>query len=820
MIIFSSLLKGLARITLRHPVVVLLLGLLITTFSVLAAKKIEIRSSFSDLLPDDHPAVIQAKELDRIVGGASFIVVATESKNAEAADRFLGDLRQAVSRHKGIRYIDDEPPHQFIKKNGLLYLTAEELAHLKDKIQRQISQEKLKKTNLFIDLEENSTDLSGEFTKLREEYQSYLGGTHRYQNKEGTLFVSLIKPDWRATEISKTEPFVSDLNRIIADLNPQKYDPGLSVRLTGPYIKALTQRTILERDATLLSFISLLGAILYLIFHFRGLRPVFLISLPLIVSLSWTLGVAYWIFHSLNLFSASACAIVLGLAADYGIHIFSEWKRHRQEGRSVEEALSEAVEHLGRPFAAASFTTSAAFLALSLSRFKAFFELGIIAGISIILCVVAFVFLFPPLVLLTEKWFPSKSGFLKTERRFSFSAQWVFSKYTFIASSLLLLLPLIMIPQVRFDYDLNKILGEQETKNLDQQVDTIFNRTVNPEVVLTTVPEDAPRLASSLREVQKKQRASSIGTTFKTVLSLQDFVPEDQEEKIKIVREIRSLFTSAILQRLGPEERGAYEDFKIMLRPEKIRLDSLPVQITQKFSDREGGLGRMVFIFPNFSIQESEKLMRFVEEVREAQCPDCSGPFHASGESTLFYEIVKMLSREGKYVIGFALLTILGALLINFRTISSTLTAFIPLGVGLLATLGWMGVLGIPFNIINLAALPIILGTADDYTIHFYERVRSEPHLKLGEVYTKSFQPIVGSALTTLIGFGSLIFANMGGVRSFGTLCCLGISCCAITTLFWFPSLLDVLQKRKKSCLRLRERELATQETVSESANG
>ncbi|MBI2501422.1 MAG: MMPL family transporter, partial [Deltaproteobacteria bacterium] len=181
---------------------------------------------------------------------------------------------------------------------------------------------------------------------------------------------------------------------------------------------------------------------------------------------------------------------------------------------------------------------------------------------------------------------------------------------------------------------------------------------------------------------------------------------------------------------------------------------------------------------------------------------------------------VKMLSREGKYVIGFALLTILGALLINFRTISSTLTAFIPLGVGLLATLGWMGVLGIPFNIINLAALPIILGTADDYTIHFYERVRSEPHLKLGEVYTKSFQPIVGSALTTLIGFGSLIFANMGGVRSFGTLCCLGISCCAITTLFWFPSLLDVLQKRKKSYLRLRERELATQETVSESANG
>jgi predicted RND superfamily exporter protein len=206
----------------------------------------------------------------------------------------------------------------------------------------------------------------------------------------------------------------------------------------------------------------------------------------------------------------------------------------------------------------------------------------------------------------------------------------------------------------------------------------------------------------------------------------------------------------------------------------------------------------MVFVFPNFEMTRADRFMRFVEEIREVKCEGCSGPFYTSGESTVYYEIVKMLFQEGKYVIGFTLAMILGALWLNFRSIGSTFLVFTPLAVGFLATLGWMGLTGLSFNIINLAAIPIILGTADDYGVHLYQRIFDHSDSSLHDSYRISFRPILGSAATTLIGFGSLGLADMGGIRSFGTLCVVGIALCTVTTLAWFPAVLAWAKKRQK----------------------
>jgi hypothetical protein len=207
----------------------------------------------------------------------------------------------------------------------------------------------------------------------------------------------------------------------------------------------------------------------------------------------------------------------------------------------------------------------------------------------------------------------------------------------------------------------------------------------------------------------------------------------------------------------------------------------------------------MVLVFPNFDMLESDKFIRFVEEIRQVDCPQCKGSFYTSGESTVYYEIVKMVFKEGKYLLGFALLMVLGSLLVNFRSLHHAFMVFTPLAVGMLATLGWMGVLGISFNIINLAALPIILGTADDYAVHLYQRYLNHPDRSLSESYSWSLRPIIGSSLTTLVGFGSLLVADMGGMRSFGLVCVTGIFLCTITTLLWFPAVITLLKRRRNA---------------------
>lgn len=804
----DSFLGRLIGLTLRFPKTVLFLGLLVTLAAIHFSQKIQVRSNFSDLLPDDHPAVVQARELEKTVGGASFIVAAVENKNFEAASRFLDDLKARLASLPEVRYVDDRPPSQFFKKNGLLYLSPEELDRLKIKIQRKLDQEKLQRAGLFVNLEEPEAGKSGdEWQDLKEKYALYLPAhkdRQRYQNRDGSLVVSLIKPDWRTTEVSKTADFLNRLNHIISELDPASpasYDPSLNVRLSGPYVKTLTQKKILIRDATAVSAVSFAGSILYLIVHFRKKRAVALIGLPLMASSVWALSLAYFFFGSLNLFSSVACAILLGLATDYGIHIYTDYVRLRLKPMTAVQALKQAMQELGVGFVAAAFTTASAFFSLMFSRFKALFEFGALAGCGILLCFLAYLILFPPLAALLEKRSPLTKKELKEELEYAEPKakpifKWVFSRGNLVISSLILLLPLIAVGagRLRFDYNLNHILGHQETKSLDDRVDQIFNHSVNPEVALARNREDAQRVAQAIRAVQEKNEKTPEGTTIRQAISLLDFVPDRQEERIQKIRSLQTLFTPTVIRSLKSEERKNYEDLKGMFDPDRISLGDIPKEILNKFQDRTGDIGRVVFILPNFEMTQADRFMRFVEEIREVKCPECTGPFYASGESTVYYEIVKQLFDEGKYVIGFAAGCVFLALLISFRSWKHTLIVFTPLSVGLVSTIGWMAFLGIPFNIINMAALPIILGSVDDYAVLFYQRYLDQPHRSLNASYRLSVAPVIGSAMTSLIGFGSLLIGDMGGIRSFGLLCALGICLSALTTLIWFPSFLSFLK--------------------------
>jgi uncharacterized protein len=822
----ERLISRLVRLSLTFPKSILAFILIVTALSAYATSLIKIRTNFSDLLPDNNPVVLQAKELEKTVGGASFVVAAVETDGSpaaiEAGGRFLDDLKAQLSERSelGLRYIDDRPPTDFLKKSSLLYLSLSDLDRLYDKIKFRIDRAKLRQMKLVIDFDDDG-GFDQDLDALKNDYSTYINPTSHYQNTQGTLLASLIKPDWRTTEVSRTQALVDTLNASIAALDPndpKRYHPSLSVRLTGPYVKQLSQKNILLKDAAVVSMISFVGSILYLMLHFRRKRAVFLIGVPLTVSTVWAMGLAYALFGSLNLFSSAACAILLGLGAEFGIHFYSEYLHERRLGRQAPDALYVSMTRLGRAFIAASSTTAAAFFALAFTRFKALHELGIISGSGILLCGVAFVFMLPPMTLLLESWTPEKIPIQEDweESRQTFSHKWmtwVFSRKNLAVTALLFLATLasVALGRLKFDYNLNHVMGAQDTRELDGRIDGIFNHSVNPEVALAASYEDAAKVAAAIRSVKAQNAAAPGGSTIKGALALPDFIPRDEAAKRAKIGAIKALFTPMVLKFMKGEDRKSYEQIQPLLDPPSVTLKDLPEQITNKFLDRQGSSGRLVFVFPNFDMSQADRFMRFVDEIREVQCPDCSGEFYASGESTVFYEIVKLLSHEVRYVIGFTVLMILGALWINFRSTTAMGVVFAPLVLGIAATLGMMGLLGLPFNIINIAAIPIIIGTTDDYGVHLYQRVCDEPNISLHEHYRKTFRPIVGSAASALIGFGSLGFARMGGIRSFGLVCVVGIALCTMATLFWFPALL-ALTKRRKS-LATAEVRLPVQET-------
>src|SRR5205085_11517583 len=107
------------------------------------------------------------------------------------------------------------------------------------------------------------------------------------------------------------------------------------------------------------------------------------------------------------------------------------------------------------------------------------------------------------------------------------------------------------------------------------------------------------------------------------------------------------------------------------------------------------------------------------------------------------------LERAGVY----ALLVIVAVLFLDFRSLRHTLIALTPLGMGVVLTLGVMGLFGVPLNPANMIAFPLILGGGVDngvHVLHDYLLRREEKRTKMSYSIGRG---LFAKALTTMRDF-------------------------------------------------------------------
>jgi len=119
----------------------------------------------------------------------------------------------------------------------------------------------------------------------------------------------------------------------------------------------------------------------------------------------------------------------------------------------------------------------------------------------------------------------------------------------------------------------------------------------------------------------------------------------------------------------------------------------------------------------------------------------------------------------------------------GIRGVLLSLSTLIVSGIGLLA---FMAAIGDEWNLINLAAIPLLLGVSLDYSIHMQLTIR-----RLNGDYARA-QRTLGRALllcgcSTATGFGSLALSSNAGLASLGVICAAGILITMATAVFLLP---------------------------------
>ena len=140
-------------------------------------------------------------------------------------------------------------------------------------------------------------------------------------------------------------------------------------------------------------------------------------------------------------------------------------------------------------------------------------------------------------------------------------------------------------------------------------------------------------------------------------------------------------------------------------------------------------------------------------------------------------------------------------LLITFRSIKYALVTVIPIGLVVSWLYGIMYLGGYSLNLVTATIGAISIGVGIDFSIHITQRFRGElrkitPNQALEKTLNGTGIALLGSAISSIVGFGIMGFAPMPMFASFGQITAIMIFLALISSVFVLPSLLVIVSKK------------------------
>ena len=164
----------------------------------------------------------------------------------------------------------------------------------------------------------------------------------------------------------------------------------------------------------------------------------------------------------------------------------------------------------------------------------------------------------------------------------------------------------------------------------------------------------------------------------------------------------------------------------------------------------------------------------------------------------VFYVLIQIIGRDGKIAAILTIIVVLILRLWDFKKIHLAILAMVPLIIGAIWMVGTMHLLGLQLTLVNLMGLPLILGIGIDDGVHILHRYGIEGRGKIRTVFTSTGKAVMLTSLTTMLAFGSLVFATYRGLGSLGIALFIGVGTCFLTSVIILPALLGLMEKKNR----------------------
>ncbi len=623
--------------------------------------------------------------------------------------------------------------------------------------------------------------------------------------------------------------------------------PDVRVRLTGNPALNHDEMLALAWDvggSGVISFVAVVGLVWLAL---RSWRLVLASIATLLVGLVWTTGFAVAVVGPLNLVSATFAVLTIGLGIDFAIHFCMHFAELRRGGMENGLALREAGRGVGTSLVLCALTTTIGFYAFVPTDHRGVAELGLISGTGMAL-ILLLTFTFLPALLSSGLALPTEA-WLRPELRLpaGWSAGLVRHPAAVRRVALAVALGAVaLLPRLRFEPDV-VALRNPATESVRAFQDLVATGGLASPWFADVL---APDLDAGRALAERLRGTLGVGR----VVTLADFVPEDQELKREILADLALLIDPAAFEivdaPLAPAPAPAEQIDALRrlhaaldapwLEADRSLLGASAGRLRDElagFLERVGDAGdpapelaRLESLLLGDLPRQLARLRTALaaepvtlgdlprELVRRMQAADgqarvqvfADGDLRAPGALERFSDAVLGVAPEatgmavdvvefGRVVssslgqaLGGAAAAIGLLVFLLWRRLDDTLLVLAPLLLaGALSGAG-MALAGLSFNFANVIALPLLLGVGVDSAIHLVHRARAGG-TRAGDslLATTTARAVFYSFATTLVSFGNLAFSGHRGIASMGLLLGLGLSLALACNLVVLPALIE-----------------------------
>ncbi|QCE33544.1 RND transporter [Acetobacteraceae bacterium] len=590
---------------------------------------------------------------------------------------------------------------------------------------------------------------------------------------------------------------------------------------------------------TLSLVLSIVLVSLWLFLAVKSPRIVFPVLITLIFGLILTTGFAAISVGTLNLISVAFAVLFVGIAVDFAIQ-YSVRFRSQREMRTP-EAIVQTSKECGIQILVAALATAAGFLAFTFTSFVGVAQLGIIAGVGMLIAFICTLALLPALLVIF-KAHPDKA---ETGFAFMHPVDHKIRKYRSIILGVFAFIALLgigLLYFLKFDSD------PLHTKNPNTEgMKVLHILEENPFTTPYNAQVPVPNIQTASHEAKAfSALAKDKNSTIHDVLWLGALVPEHQKAKMAMIEDSSDLLLPTLESIHDPEpaptaaelrkaaQQAADELNKVkdklsgpllklnesmnllsqssdevllktnkaltsyltpqltklerILQPKITHLSDIPDDLRREYVSPDGRY--LLIIHPKGHMSDASILRRFVEQVKAVN-PNIAGPALEITESA--HTIVTAFITAALAALGMIFII----LFINLRRLLDVCLVLAPLILSALLTVIIDVSIPEPLNYANVIALPLLLGVGVSFNIYFVMNWRAG---QIDPLSSPTARAVLFSALTTGCAFGSLALSAHPGTASMGRLLLFSLGATLLCTLLFIPALLPN-QKTHKSNL-------------------